>query len=421
MADKLTYNHQVFLALEHWYHCESRDLPWRRDRSAYSVWISEVMLQQTQVSTVVDYYHRWMKRFPTIKKLSLATQDDVLLLWQGLGYYHRAAAIHKTARILAKDHGFQLPNDLPSLMKLPGIGRYTASAILSFAFQQVQPMVEVNIARVLHRFFFSTKKSTEDLWKISASILPAEGRNAALMNEALMELGATICLVRTPLCHLCPLSSFCRAHLLSKQKEALPVKKKKIVENVQSHVFLLSQFLDLRKLFAVLRRTHASRQKNLWCFPTLEHVPFEVMMDGENSSRNDCLEYFCPNHANLWKKSAKKVAKYIIDDGFQDALMVPFSQASLKKWELSPLFSFTHRYTQFKVKVFVWNVDFLKEKSVVMLKNCQKSTEKKTMENLRTTFAKKNNEILWVDLKKMDQLAMPVHHQSIKKYLFSLR
>jgi A/G-specific adenine glycosylase len=184
-------------ALLRWYRRHRRDLPWRRTRDPYRIWVSEIMLQQTRVEVVRDYYRRWLREFPTRGTLARARLGRVLKLWEGLGYYHRARNLHRTAKMIAR-----WPRTAAALRQLPGIGRYTAGAIASIAFDQPEPVVDGNIARVFHRLF-----PGHDPWAVAAALLPA--RAPGEFNQALMELGALVCAPRNPRCAACPARNFC--------------------------------------------------------------------------------------------------------------------------------------------------------------------------------------------------------------------
>ncbi len=203
-------------ALLDWYDAHKRDLPWRR-RAAdpYAVWVSEIMLQQTTVAAVVPFYERWMARFPDLQTLAAAPLDDALKLWAGLGYYARARNLHKGAQTVMQMHGGRVPSDPKELRALPGIGRYTAGAILSIAFGQDAPILDANVVRVLSRIHAvpgdpKTNKATQDqLWTLAERDIPSG--NAGDFNQALMELGALVCVPAAPRCHVCPVQSHCLA------------------------------------------------------------------------------------------------------------------------------------------------------------------------------------------------------------------
>ena len=202
-------------ALVGWYRGARRDLPWRRTRDPYAIWVSEVMLQQTRVTVVVPYWQRWMARFPSPAALAGAPLDDVLAAWSGLGYYGRARNLHRGAREVVARYGGRLPDSAGELRTLPGIGRYTAGAIASMAFDRQEPLVDGNVARVLARVFaveedVKSAAGQNRLWQLAADLVPSEAPGD--FNQALMELGATLCAPAAPRCAGCPLAADCRAH-----------------------------------------------------------------------------------------------------------------------------------------------------------------------------------------------------------------
>ncbi len=212
-----------------WFEAHAADLPWRRDRDPYTVWLSEIMLQQTQVATATGYFERFVVAFPTVEALAAAPLDDVLKLWEGLGYYSRARNLHRAAQVIVAEWGGRLPGTAEALQTLPGIGRYTAGAIASLAFGQDAPVVDGNVARILARVFDIPDEITQPatinrLWALAEELLPSG--QAGPYNEALMELGRLICRPRSPLCGECPVQAHCLAHALGIQAER-PVKKRR--------------------------------------------------------------------------------------------------------------------------------------------------------------------------------------------------
>jgi len=198
-----------------WAYAHRRDLPWRGERDPYRVWVSEVMLQQTRVETVIPYYRRFLARFPTLRSLAEAELDDVLKAWEGLGYYARARNLHRAARRVMEHHGGQLPAEREALLALPGIGAYTVGAILSLAFGQDAAVLDGNVRRVLSRLFAingdpRSAATRRRLWNLAEALLPPG--QAGPFNEALMDLGATVCTPRGPRCADCPLSEGCQGH-----------------------------------------------------------------------------------------------------------------------------------------------------------------------------------------------------------------
>ncbi len=222
---KLTFQKKLLT----WYRKNARDLPWRESKDPYQIWVSEIMLQQTRVETVIPYYTRWMTVFPTLHSLAKARQDQVLSGWEGLGYYSRARNLHQASKIVVEEYQGKLPQDSVSLQALPGIGRYTSGAIASIAFGIDAPVLDGNVRRVYARYFnistpLQTSGTERILWQIAQEILPSG--SAGEFNQALMELGALICHPKNPDCENCPLAESCLANNLNLQ-ESRPVRKKK--------------------------------------------------------------------------------------------------------------------------------------------------------------------------------------------------
>jgi A/G-specific adenine glycosylase len=245
-----------------WYRREKRDLPWRASRDPYRVWISEAMLQQTRVETVVGYYERFLERFPTVEALARARTETVLAAWSGLGYYRRARSLHEAARSVRDRHGGRFPSDREALLGLPGIGAYTAGAIASIAFDRPEPVVDGNVARVFSRLFAIERR--EAMWSIAAALVPERG--AGEWNQALMELGALVCVPRRPACGRCPLSSRCRA-LARGQVDEFPRRARRPAP-IPVEVVVLAVRRDDRWLLE--QRPSRGRMAGLWQLPTIE-------------------------------------------------------------------------------------------------------------------------------------------------------
>lgn len=195
-----------------WFATRARDLPWRQTRDPYRVWISEIMLQQTQVATVIPYYERFIAAFPDEAALAGASEQEVLRLWEGLGYYRRARNLHAAAKVIVAEHGGKFPRTVEAVRRLPGIGRYTANAILSIALDQRLPILEANTVRLHARLLAyaadpATAAAAKLLWEFAESVLPA--RDTGRFNQALMELGSLVCTPRNPACGECPLGELC--------------------------------------------------------------------------------------------------------------------------------------------------------------------------------------------------------------------
>jgi A/G-specific adenine glycosylase len=203
-----------------WYHHQGRDLPWRNTQDPYKIWVSEIMLQQTQVKTVIPYYQRWLEIFPTLNDLARADLQQVLKAWEGLGYYSRARNLHRTAQIIVEEYEGVFPTELPKVLKLPGIGRTTAGGILSAAFHRPISILDGNVKRVLARLIalpVPPTKALKQLWHISDLLLDLESPHH--YNQALMDLGATICTPSDPACLLCPWQSYCQAYSQGTQQK----------------------------------------------------------------------------------------------------------------------------------------------------------------------------------------------------------
>lgn len=256
-----------------WYRTNGRDLPWRGAGDPYAIWVSEIMLQQTQVRTVIPYYARWMARFPTVEALAEASEQEVLLAWEGLGYYSRARNLHRAAKIVVREYSGRLPPDVPGLLALPGIGPYTAGAISSIAFGTDSIALDGNSRRVFARLFNISEpadgpEAESQLQEAAQTHLPS-GRAGEYL-QALMDLGATVCLARAPRCPDCPLEARCQARQLGVQGErpvkrprpAVPTRVRAAAVIVQDGKVLLS------------RRPSSALLGGLWEFPN-------VPVDGE--------------------------------------------------------------------------------------------------------------------------------------------
>ncbi|MDP9115607.1 MAG: A/G-specific adenine glycosylase [Acidobacteriota bacterium] len=243
--------------LTRWYDQAKRDLPWRKTRDPYAIWISEVMLQQTRVAAVIPYYERFLKRFPTPTSLAIAPESDLLTMWAGLGYYSRARNLQKAAQQIAAAGTF--PNNYESILALSGIGPYTAAAIASISFGLPHAVVDGNVKRVLARW---TNDANVDAQPLADSLL--DPRDPARWNQAMMELGATVCLPRHPHCAECPVARHCEAHQAGTQNE-LPLKRAKPIPEQLERTLLV-----IRRKRSILL-TPSPLVKGFWDLP--EHVP----------------------------------------------------------------------------------------------------------------------------------------------------
>ena len=267
-------------ALFDWYDAEKRDLPWRQTRDPYPIWVSEIMLQQTQVQTVIPYYRRWMRAFPTLRRLAKAPEEKVLKLWEGLGYYSRARNLRKAAQKIQRDFGGVVPEDYQDMLSLPGIGKYTAGAILSIAHNQPLPVLDGNVKRVLSRLFAlkengASGASEKRLWKIAEDFLP--DARPGDFNQAVMELGATVCLPKNPTCLLCPVKNFCAAKKSGDPEKFPPPKPRAPSKKIEVSAAVLQRG---KKVF-IQQRPHEGLMGGLWEFPGGKRK--------KNETPEDCL------------------------------------------------------------------------------------------------------------------------------------
>ncbi len=293
MKKKVKHTSHFLLLTSHllsWYSKHKRDLPWRKTNDPYCIWISEIMLQQTLVVTVIDYYHRFLKKFPDLKSLAMASEEEVLAQWSGLGYYSRARNLHKAAQKILKEYQGKFPEKPEEILSLPGIGRYTLGAIASIAFNQALPLVDGNVIRVYSRLFAlkgspSDTKFQKKIWGIAEEIISSlckrearrdfklenppqspfsKGGKPGDFNQALMELGATICSPQNPTCLICPVQNLCQTRSLN--PENYPEKKKAAV--VKKLVRYAAVLKSENQILLCLSSKHRW-MKHLWQLPSL--------------------------------------------------------------------------------------------------------------------------------------------------------
>lgn len=257
-------------ALLHWYDVHKRDLPWKHDNDAYGIWLSEIILQQTRVNQGLPYYLKFKSTYPNVHELANADVDEVLKLWEGLGYYSRARNLHTTAKTVAHQYNGYFPETYEDLIKLKGIGSYTASAILSFAFHKAYPAIDGNAYRVVSRFLGLTSaidlpetKKVVEKWLFKQ----IDKTNPGNFNQAMMDLGSMVCMPKNPLCLSCPLHSYCVAHQNDLVK-TIPFKAKKIVKKERYFYFLM--LLDEQKNTLIQKRNGKDIWLGLHQFPLLE-------------------------------------------------------------------------------------------------------------------------------------------------------
>ncbi len=262
-------------ALLGWFDREQRDMPWRRTGDPYPIWVSEIMLQQTQVKTVIPYFERWMKSFPTLQKLARSREETVLKHWEGLGYYSRARNLHRAAKIVLQEHNGRVPDTYDALIKLPGIGRYTAGAILSIAFDQPVPVLDGNVKRVLSRLFVLRANGAPSahenrLWETSAGLVPA--KRPGDFNQAMMELGATVCLPKKPFCLVCPLQKPCEAQQRGEIDKYPVPRARPVTQKIEVSAAVITRG---GKVY-IQQRLHGGLMGGLWEFPGGKRKPKET-------------------------------------------------------------------------------------------------------------------------------------------------
>jgi A/G-specific adenine glycosylase len=323
-------------ALKNWFKQVKRDLPWRNNPTPYQVWVSEIMLQQTQVNVVKGYYERWMMRFPDIETLANASLEEVIKMWEGLGYYTRARNLHAAAQFLVDNYHGTLPGSKEELAEVKGLGPYTIGAILSFAFHQKAAAVDGNVTRVLARHFairedVQRSAVSRKIWEIAEEVLP--NFEPWVIVEALIELGSTIC-NRNPKCDSCPIKTSCRAFQLGLQQE-LPKKGKKVeITSLARNVFVIVHQKQL-----LLKKVEAGKvMAGLYEFPYIEYskkteLPFAFVakkITDLNQVEHSFTRYKVKLHPSLWK--AKEAAEVINHEWipWQEVHHYPFSSGHKK-------------------------------------------------------------------------------------------
>ncbi|MBI3602106.1 MAG: A/G-specific adenine glycosylase [Candidatus Omnitrophica bacterium] len=259
-----------------WYNKHKRDLPWRRTKDPYHIWVSEIMLQQTTVNAVIPYYQGWIKTYPTVFDLARAPLQKVLKSWQGLGYYNRAKNLHKAAAIVASNYQGQLPQEAHLVRHLPGFGPYTTGSVLSIAYDKPLVIIDANVRRLVMRLLAvkarADTRQDKTIEHFLNKVLPSQ--RAGDFNQALMEIGALVCRHKEPLCSLCPLKKFCKAYALGLQ-EIIPTPQKKIIQDIHGVIAIIER----QGKYLIQKRPSSGLLADLWEFPGGKIKP------GENKTR----------------------------------------------------------------------------------------------------------------------------------------
>ena len=265
----------ITAALMAWYGVHRRELPWRNTKDPYRIWVAEIMLQQTRVATAIRYYERFLARFPTLSALASAELDEVMAIWQGLGYYSRARNLHATARIVQREHNGVIPATHAELLRLPGIGEYTAGALLSMAFGQDAVAIDSNVTRILCRVFnYSGNPSSaagRHVLRAHAEALKPSGE-AGAFSQALMDLGSAVCVARSPRSDICPIAAYCEAHALGIERERPIPRPRRSVP----HRSLAAAFVEADKRLLIVRLRPKGLLGGLWEIPNGPVAPDEA-------------------------------------------------------------------------------------------------------------------------------------------------
>jgi A/G-specific adenine glycosylase len=366
-------------ALLGWFSANARDLPWRRSRDPYAIWVSEIMLQQTQVKTVISYWERWMRELPTIKTAANASPDKIHKLWEGLGYYTRVRNLQKAAQQIVKKHDGKFPDNFGDVLALPGIGRYTAGAICSIAFNQPTPILDGNVIRVLTRVFGIAKnprekKTNAQLWRLAEELVThakaqstqIKGRDSALrcpdaaarrphqnqvgrsqncscsiLNQSLMELGALVCTPRQPQCPVCPVKKLCVAFRENRVAE-LPNLEKRTAATARRFIALV---VGRQGRFLVRQRPDGVVNAHLWEFPNVEIDP------SRSASGRQSAHY-------SGRKSQSRLTSVASILGFDPEIVQAAKNLGFEIRNAKPLCTIRHSITRYRITLEAWRASF---------------------------------------------------------------
>ncbi|WP_216830527.1 A/G-specific adenine glycosylase [Alkalihalobacterium elongatum] len=288
--------------LVHWFEEHQRDLPWRKTKDPYRIWVSEVMLQQTRVDTVIPYYNNFVHKFPTLQDLAFAEEQQVLKAWEGLGYYSRVRNLQTAVREVVEEYGGKVPDTKKEISQLKGVGPYTAGAVLSIAYNKPEPAVDGNVMRVISRILLIEedigKAKTRPIFESALTKLISQHKPSEF-NQGLMELGALVCTPRSPGCLLCPVREHCRAYYVGKEK-SLPIKEKKTKVKVKDMAAIVLR--NQKGEVLIQRRPDTGLLAKLWQFPNIETTK-------SKKSEPDCLKDFISTELGMSVKIGEEVQK----------------------------------------------------------------------------------------------------------------
>jgi len=364
MEDRNPKVQRLVPALLGWFQKNARDLPWRHTRDPYAIWISEIMLQQTQVKTVVPYWERWMRKLPTLQAVACAGPDNIHKLWEGLGYYTRVRNLQKAARQIVEKHGGRFPDDFNDVLALPGIGRYTAGAICSIAFNQAAPILDGNVIRVLTRVFGigekpREKKTNTRLWRLAEELVTCASRFKSRtrtkdederpavcshLNQSLMELGALVCAPRQPQCTVCPVKKLCAA-FREDRVAVLPDIEKRTIATARHFVAFV---IERRGRFLVRQRPAGVVNAHLWEFPNAE---IDSRRSGSSTKRN---RYAHPSGG----KSQSRLTSAATNTGVDPGMVQAAKKLGFKIRDGKPFCTVKHSITRYRITLEVWRASF---------------------------------------------------------------
>ena len=406
-------------ALLDWFAANARDLPWRRTREPYAIWVSEIMLQQTQVRTVIPYWQRWLRALPTIKAVANASPDKIHKLWEGLGYYTRARNLQKAAKQMVEKHRGQFPENVDDVLALPGIGRYTAGAICSIAFNQPAPILDGNVIRVLTRIFGISenpreKKTNTQLWQIAEELIcraksaketkkkntsrpsrpSRETNSCSNLNQSLMELGALVCTPRNPQCGICPVEKLCVAFRENRVAELPNLGKRQAVTARTFVAFVMEQ----NGRFLVRQRPTGVVNAHLWEFPNVEI--------GSSQGSNPALRDDSAVYSS--KKSGSRLTSTApVQQGDTEIALVA-KRLGLETCEAAPFCTVKHSITRYRITLEAFRAN---------LDGTSCASPRPQHLNSRTRIIRPSGMGIWKTRAQLDQLAFSSAHKKILEQL----